>query len=168
MSIGLANTHPALEMQPAIAVEGNSRSGSMEPTAKSTAAPMQPFAGHWEQRGNRSATRIAIKTNGRILFLEAADVFAVEAEGNYVLLHHKTAAHLLRESISVAEAKLSTCGLVRIHRSVLVNARKIEEVRRMSTGEYLLRLTNGKEYTVTRTYKHNLRFVSPMCLGGEL
>jgi two-component system LytT family response regulator len=167
VSTGIVNTHPALEIQPGIIVEGESRSReTVAPADKRNMAPPQS-SGQWEPRGSRTG-RIAIKTNGRILFIDAADVIAVEAEGNYVLLHHKTSAHLLRESISIAEAKLSSWGLVRIHRSVLVNARKIEEIRRVSTGEYVLRLTNGREYTVTRTYRRNLRFVSPMCLGGEL
>ena len=113
-------------------------------------------------------SRIAIKTTGRILFIDAADVVAVEAQGNYVMLHHKSSAHLLRESISVVEEKLSGRGFIRIHRSVLVNATKVEEVRRLSTGEHSLRLTNGKQYTVTRTYRQNLRNVSPTCIGGEI
>ena len=113
-------------------------------------------------------SRVAIKTTGRILFIDAADIVAVEAEGNYVMLHHKSSAHLLRESISTVEEKLSARGFIRIHRSVLVNAAKVEEVRRLSTGEHSLRLRNGKEYTVTRTYRQNLRNLSPTCIGGEI
>ena len=113
-------------------------------------------------------SRIAIKTTGRILFIDAVDIVAVEAEGNYVMLHHKSSSHLLRESISAVEEKLSGRGFIRIHRSVLVNAAKVEEVRRLSTGEHSLRLRNGKEYTVTRTYRQNLRSMSPTCIGGEI
>jgi two-component system, LytTR family, response regulator len=120
------------------------------------------------RQGQLGESRIAIKTTGRILFVDAADIVAVEAEGNYVMLHHKSSAHLLRESISTVEEKLSGRGFIRIHRSVLVNAAKVEEVRRLSTGEHSLRLRNGKEYTVTRTYRQNLRNVSPTCIGGEI
>jgi two-component system, LytTR family, response regulator len=121
-----------------------------------------------QRQSQLGESRIAIKTTGRILFIDAADIVAVEAEGNYVMLHHKSSAHLLRESISTVEEKLSSRGFIRIHRSVLVNAAKVEEVRRLSTGEHSLRLRNGKEYTVTRTYRQNLRNVSPTCIGGEI
>jgi DNA-binding LytR/AlgR family response regulator len=121
-----------------------------------------------QKQSQPGESRIAIKTTGRILFIDAADIVAVEAEGNYVMLHHKSSAHLLRESISTVEEKLSGRGFIRIHRSVLVNAAKVEEVRRLSTGEHSLRLRNGKEYTVTRTYRRNLRNVSPTCIGGEI
>jgi DNA-binding LytR/AlgR family response regulator len=121
-----------------------------------------------QRQSQLGESRIAIKTTGRILFIDAADIVAVEAEGNYVMLHHKSSAHLLRESISTVEEKLSGRGFIRIHRSVLVNAAKVEEVRRLSTGEHSLRLRNGKEYTVTRTHRQNLRKVSPTCIGGEI
>jgi two-component system LytT family response regulator len=121
-----------------------------------------------QRQSQLGESRIAIKTTGRILFIDAADIVAVEAEGNYVMLHHKSSAHLLRESISTVEEKLSGRGFIRIHRSVLVNAAKVEEVRRLSTGEHSLRLRNGKEYTVTRTYRRNLRNLSPTCIGGEI
>jgi DNA-binding LytR/AlgR family response regulator len=121
-----------------------------------------------QRQSQLGESRIAIKTPGRILFIDAADIVAVEAEGNYVMLHHKSSAHLLRESISTVEEKLSGRGFIRIHRSVLVNAAKVEEVRRLSTGEHSLRLINGEVYTVTRTYRQNLRNLSPTCIGGEI
>ena len=82
------------------------------------------------------SVRIAIKTEGRILFIDAGDVIAVEAKGNYVLLLHISSSHLLRESISTMEEKLNLHGFVRIHRSVLVNAALVEEIHPLSTGEY--------------------------------
>ena len=84
------------------------------------------------------------------------------------MLQHKSSARLLRESISTVEEKFRGRGFIPIHRSVLVNAAKVEEVRRLSTGERSLRLRNGKEYTVTRTYRRNLRNVSPTRIGGEI
>jgi DNA-binding LytR/AlgR family response regulator len=112
--------------------------------------------------------RIAIKANGRVMFIDIPDILAVEAEGNYVRLFRTSSTHFLRESISAAAEKLRNRGFLRIHRSVLVNAAMVAELKRLSTGAHLLRLNNGKEYTVTRTYKKNLRFVSLTCIGGDL
>ena len=108
------------------------------------------------------SARIAIKAKGRILFIDAADVIAVEAEGNYVLLLHTSTSHMLRESISTMEGKLNLHGFVRIHRSVLVNAAMVEEIHPMSTGEYVLRVRGGREFTVTRTYRKNLQFLAQL------
>jgi DNA-binding LytR/AlgR family response regulator len=115
--------------------------------------------------GGRVSTRIAIKAKGRILFIDAADVIAVEAKGKYVLLHRTSSSHMLRESIATLEEKLSPHGFVRIHRSVLVNAALVEEIQPWSTGEHLLRVKGGREYTVTRTYKRNLQLLANSWIG---
>lgn len=113
------------------------------------------------------SARIAIKAKGRILFIDAADLVAVEAKGNYVLLLHPSGPHMLRESISTIEEKLNLHGFVRIHRSVLVNAALVEEIHSCSTGDYVLSMRGGREFTVTRTYKKNLQLLAQLWIGLE-
>ncbi len=115
------------------------------------------------------SSKIAIKANGRILFINPADVVAVQAEGNYVLLllQREVGSHLLRESISTLAEKLKPYGFIRIHRSVLVNSSFVEEIKPYPTGEYGLRVKGGKEYTVTRTYKKNLRSLAEFWIGTD-
>jgi DNA-binding LytR/AlgR family response regulator len=113
----------------------------------------------------QTSARIAIKAKRRILFIDAGDVVAVEAKGNYVLLLHRSGSHRLRESISTVEEKLNLHGFVRIHRSVLVNAALVEEIQPWSTGEYVLRVRGGREYTVTRIYKKNLQLLARSWIG---
>jgi DNA-binding LytR/AlgR family response regulator len=109
--------------------------------------------------------RLAIKSSGEILFIHLGDVVSVQAQGNYVLLQRGSSSHLLRESISVVEEKLGPYGLIRIHRSLLVNAAFVEGIRPYSTGEYGLQIKGGKEFTVTRTYKKNLKFLAKFWIG---
>jgi two-component system LytT family response regulator len=109
--------------------------------------------------------KIAIKSNGRILFIDPHELVVVQAEGNYVLLQQQTGSYLLRESISTIAEKLKPYGFVRIHRSVLVNASFVQEIRPCATGEYGLRVRGGKEYTVTRTYKKNLKALARFWMG---
>lgn len=115
----------------------------------------------------RTSARIAIKANGRIIFLDPADVVAVNAEGNYVLLQREGGSNLLRESISVMAERLRPYGFIRIHRSVLINASFVEEIQPLPTGEYALRIKGGKEYTVTRSYKKNLREIASSWIGVD-
>jgi DNA-binding LytR/AlgR family response regulator len=113
------------------------------------------------------ASRIAIRAGNKILFISSADIIAVEAEGHYVLLQHKSGAYLLRASISTMAEKLSLFGFVRIHRSFLVNAAFVDEIQPLSTGEYLLRVRGGRKYTVTRTYKKNLHLLAESWIGTD-
>jgi two-component system LytT family response regulator len=110
--------------------------------------------------------RIAIQAKGRILFINPGEVVAVQAEGNYVLLQRESGSYFLRESISEVAEKLKPYGFIRIHRSVLVNASFVEEIRPQMTGEYGLRVKGGREYTVTRTYKRNLKSLADLWIGG--
>jgi DNA-binding LytR/AlgR family response regulator len=110
--------------------------------------------------------RIAIKAGDKILLVDAGQVTAAEASGNYVSLQHISGSYLIREPIARIEEKLSPYGFVRIHRSILVNAAFVKEFMRASGGEYLIRMTSGKEYMVSRTYKGNLRLFAESWLGS--
>jgi len=110
----------------------------------------------------QQSTRIAIKSKGRIRLINLKDVVMVQAQGNYVLLQHDSGSSLLRESISVVAEKLRTYGFIRIHKSMLVNGSGVEEIYRLQTGVYGLRLKGGKELTVTRTYRNNLKSLAEL------
>jgi two-component system LytT family response regulator len=114
----------------------------------------------------RSA-RIAIKVKSRVVFLDPADLITAEASGNYVLLHERSGSHLLRESISELAGKLQPYGFVRIHRSVLVNSAFVDAVEHCPTGDSILRMKNGKEYNVTRTFKDNLKKLAHFWIGPD-
>lgn len=115
----------------------------------------------------RRAPRIAFKAKGRILFLDLAEIVAVQAEGNYVSLQRRPHPYLLRESLSSMAEQPKPYGFIRIHRSVVVNISVVEEIQPLPTGEYRLRVKGGKEYLVTRTYKDNLRDLAQLWVGSE-
>lgn len=119
-------------------------------------------------RLSQQHTKIAIKANGRIVFIDPNDVIAVEAEGNYVSLQRRSDSYLLRESISVMAEILKPFGFVRIHRSVLVNSSFVQHIQSRPAGAYGLRTEGGKEYTVTRIYKTNLKSLAAAWIGTDM
>ena len=116
----------------------------------------------------RQSAKIAIKAKGSIVFIDPNDVIAVEAEGNYVSVQRRSDSYWLRESISVMAEILKPYGFVRIHRSVLVNSSCVEQIKSRPARAYGLRTTNGKEYTVTRTYKNNLKSLAAAWIGTDI
>jgi two-component system LytT family response regulator len=112
--------------------------------------------------------RLAVRTNGRILILDAAEVQYIEADGNYVQVHCGSISHTLRETLHSVEQVLGPSDFIRIHRSVIVNARYVREVQPWPTGECILRMRNGKELTVTRKYKQNLARIASLGIGKYL
>jgi DNA-binding LytR/AlgR family response regulator len=120
---------------------------------------------HLQRVFQQKSEKIAIKANDRILFIDPGHLVSVHAEGNYVLLQADARSHLLRASISSMATKLRPYGFLQIHRSVLVNASFVEEIQPLPTGEYTLRIKGGKKYTVTRTYRSNLKGLAVCWIG---
>jgi len=118
------------------------------------------------ERLSRRLSRIAIKTNGKILFINPAEVNAVEAQGNYVLVRRDRIPSCFGAP-SPSWPKAEPCGFIRIHRSVLVNTSHVQEIEPWTPGGYLLRIRGGKEYTVSRTYKGNLKSIADFRMGSE-
>ncbi len=140
---------------------------SLLPVTRIDAADFMRVWRQLEVIAKRQAPRIAFKGKGSILILDLGDILAVQAEGNYVSLRHRTNAYLVHESLSSMAEKLKPYGFIRIHRSVVVNISAVEEIQPLPTGEYRLLVKGGKEYLVTRTYKHNLRDLAQLWLGSE-
>jgi two-component system LytT family response regulator len=111
------------------------------------------------------APKVAIKRGGRFVFIDLREVSAVRAEGNYVVLQRLSGADLMREPISVVAEKLRPYGFIRIHRSLLVNGSLVEEIEVRPGGDCGLRIRGGEEYTVTRTYRKNLRSLAELWIG---
>lgn len=140
---------------------------SLLPEIRFEAANLLRLLRHLEAIVGGQAPRIAFKSKGSVLFMDLAAVLAVQAEGNYVLLQHDRNPYLVRESLSSMGEKLKPFGFIRIHRSVIVNISAVEEIKPLLTGEYKLRVRGGKEYLVTRKYKHNLRDLAQLWVGLE-
>ena len=111
--------------------------------------------------------RIMAKVEGKFVAVNPSEIMFVKAEGNYVLLEGTHGRLLLRESMHEIERKLERYGFLRIHRSVIVNAAFVLEFQPCSTGEYSLTLRNGKKFTVTRTFKKNLRRLATNTIGMD-
>jgi len=140
---------------------------SLLPEIRVDAASLMRVLRQLEVIAKRLAPRIAFKAKGSILLVDLADIVAVQAKGNYVSLRHRTNPYLVHESLSSMAEKLKPYGFIRIHRSVIVNISAVEEIQPLPTGEYRLRVKGGKEYLVTRTYKHNLRDLAQLWVGSE-
>jgi len=68
-----------------------------------------------------------VKKRERVLVLRPEDIDFVEAYGDYVRLRVGSETHLLRGTLADMERRLRPEGFVRIHRSRLVNWRRVRE-----------------------------------------
>jgi two-component system, LytTR family, response regulator len=109
--------------------------------------------------------RIAIRNNGRVIFLKLNEIDWIEAADNYVCLHCGRDTHILRETMSELEARLDPARFIRVHRSAIVNLDCIRELQPWFRGDYKVMLNNGTELTLTKNHREKLE--SRLLLGAR-
>ena len=94
--------------------------------------------------------RLAVKTAGKVIFLQLDQIQSIEAAGKYAVVHVGKENHVLRETMSSLESHLPPQRFLRISRSVIVNIDQVKELQPMFKGENVVVLKNGKSYPTTR------------------
>ena len=100
--------------------------------------------------------RLAVKSNGRVVFVRIEDIDWIEAADNYVDLHVGKQSHLLREKMSALESRLPPEKFVRISRSTIVNIERLKELQPLYHGTYAVILQDGTKLTLSRNYRDKL------------
>lgn len=98
------------------------------------------------------AGRLPIKDGGHTYLLDQDAIEWIDAAGDYMCVHAEGAVHILRSTMKDLESKL-TPDFVRIHRSTIVNVRKVRAVDTLPKGECLLHLNDDVTVRVSRNYR---------------
>ncbi len=107
-------------------------------------------------RRSHPLERFVVKCEGRILFFTTDEIDWIEAASNYVKLYSNGKGYLVRQTMNEMEKKLNPDQFLRIHRSIIVNVKKIRGVQPCNSGEFIVTLVNGKELPSSRGYRGNL------------
>ncbi len=105
--------------------------------------------------------RLAIRSAGRVVFVDTADIDWIEGAGSYVRLHVGSRSYLLRDTLRHLESSLDPGRFLRIHRSAMVNRTRVQELRPRPHGESLVILGDGTELKLSRTYRDRLARLFP-------
>ena len=100
--------------------------------------------------------RLLIKKLGREFLIQVQDIEWIEASGNYANLHIKDAVYPMRITMEKLE-KLLPDNFVRIHRSTIVDMQQVKEVIPQDSGDYQIKLHQGKELTLSRRYRDSFK-----------
>ena len=105
-----------------------------------------------QQEEGAYTERFAVKTGRRVVFVHADEIDWIEAAGDYASLHVGRKTHLVRETLQNLEKRLDPVRFLRIHRSTIVAADRIQEMETLPNHEFRVRLTDGTELRASRTY----------------
>jgi len=93
---------------------------------------------------------IPVRTGSQTLFVRVEEIDFVESAANYVVLRAGTTSHILRETLSNLESKLSPRMFLRISRSNIVNLDRVKALQLGPQGENMVVLEGGRQLVVTR------------------
>lgn len=105
----------------------------------------------------RQLERFAVRSGESTLFVPIKEIDWIEACQNYVRLHAGAATYLLHVPMNTIEEVLDSNYFLRIHRSHIVNVRRIAQLWPIAHGQYAVELKSGQRLQSGRTYTERIR-----------
>src|SRR5262245_3948454 len=100
--------------------------------------------------------RIPIRDGDRFFMLRVDEIDWIESASNYIAVHARGRSFMLRVRMNDMETKLDPERFARVHRSVIVNLDRIQEIRSASHGDFTVVLNEGTTVPMSRTHHRNL------------
>jgi two-component system LytT family response regulator len=100
--------------------------------------------------------RLEVRSAGEVLYVPIAEIDWIEAADYYVCLHVGAKSHLLRQSMVDLEKELDVGFFCRIHRSAIVNLRRVRSLKVDAAGEYQVVLCGGRVLRLSRRFRKQL------------
>ena len=94
--------------------------------------------------------RIGVRNGAKITLVDIDAIDWVEASGDYARIHAGKGTYLVSQRMHALERLLEAREFVRVHRSLIVNVKRIKELHRDPDGGGTLVLTDGVRLRVAR------------------
>lgn len=109
-----------------------------------------------EAQASAIGDRIIVRDGDRFHLLDVGDIDWIEGDDYRARIHTSGTTYHLRETLANLETSLEDHDFLRIHRSAIVNLRKIRELRRGFNGTFVVRLEDGTELSLSRRRRRQL------------
>jgi DNA-binding LytR/AlgR family response regulator len=101
--------------------------------------------------------RIVARRGHDFYLLDLDEVFAFQADGEMVWIVTADKKYAATQTLRAIHERLDGTQFQRVHRNALVNTNKIRKLSSLSSQRWLLTLTNGLEFTVSKRQAPLLR-----------
>lgn len=105
--------------------------------------------------------RLPVRIDEHISFIDVDQIVWIKASGNTVQIHLADGVHEMRETMSALAARLDPRHFARVHRSAIINVRRIQAIHPWFNGHHVVTMDTGQKLRMSR-YQHEtfLRLVS--------
>jgi two-component system LytT family response regulator len=97
-----------------------------------------------------AAEHVVVRVGRRDVVIPARDIDWIEADDYCAVLHVGGRRQIVRATLASLEAQLDRAAFARIHRSAVVNLRRVRELRRHPIGGLTVVLVDGTQLAVSR------------------
>ena len=102
------------------------------------------------------ADQMTIRVRRRMFSLEVSDISWIQGASQYSRVHTKNGEYLLSRTLASLECELDPQCFFRIHRSAIVNAAHVREVRSSGDGRYSIYMNGGQALPMGRARREIL------------
>jgi two-component system LytT family response regulator len=106
----------------------------------------------------KHAEILPVRQGREIVRVPISSIEWIDAAGDYMCIHASGNTHILRGTMKDLEGYLDPKLFQRVHRSTIVNLRRVKSLRAHMNGEYFLTLDGGNELKLSRTYRDKVEF----------
>lgn len=100
--------------------------------------------------------RVLVHHKGMLHVIQSDDIYSIEAQDNYVVLHTTDGQHLLREPLGALLERLQRPDILRSHRSHAVNLRHAKALIPTPSGDSEILLSNERRVPCSRTHREQI------------
>lgn len=97
-----------------------------------------------------SVNRIVVRKGNAINLIPVEQIRYVEAQDDYVMIHHTNGKALKQQTMKFYEDSLSKKDFIRVHRSYIVRVEEIKKIEPYGKDNYLAFLASGEKLPVSR------------------
>jgi len=102
-------------------------------------------------------SRVVVRKGNAINLIPVEDIKYVEAQDDYVMIHHSNGKALKQQTMKFYEDNLSTRDFVRIHRSYIVRVAEIKRIEPYGKDTHVAILQSGDKLPVSRAGYRQLK-----------
>jgi LytTr DNA-binding domain len=116
--------------------------------------PAEAAEGTAEARNPPGAPAFWLRDGRMRILIDPREIVSVSSAGNYVEYALSSGRrHLIRATLRAEEARLSSFGVARVHRTRLVNVNRMVAVKWRPSGDFEVRLDTGEVVAGSRRFK---------------
>ncbi len=106
---------------------------------------------------NIPITSLLVTDNNKRMIISTNDIFFFSANSPYINIHHKQKRYLHNETLKSVIERLDKELFVRVHKSVIVNIKKVQSYKSRLNGDYDLTMCDGTEIRLSRNYASSFK-----------